>query len=465
MSNTRVSRSSSTRMRVRAVALLQVLALAALLAPAIVHAQKKGNQEQQKKVAESQRADLQKKLATLKRSIDKTESAKSDAADALADSESAISDAKRTLHDLTLEQRQTEAELQDLSKQQQQLQHTVDAQQQQLAQLLRDQYAAGNEDRIKLLLSGDDPNRINRELQYMGYVSRAQASLIESLRTNLQTIEDNRAKLQQSKARLDKIAADARKQHIRLQSEKQQRATLLSTLSNKLTAQRKEAGKIERDQQRLSSLVDKLAALIEEQRRAALAAAKKRQQELAERKKRIAEAKKKAAGERSSTGKINPNDAIEDDEPPAESYAHNTLVPDSGMPAGAFAALRGKLHLPVRGDLVARFGNKRGDAPSWKGLFIRTKEGEEVHAVAGGRVVFADWLRGFGNLLIIDHGGQYMTIYGNNQSVLKHAGDIVKAGDIIASTGNSGGNEQSGLYFEMRYQGRAFDPLKWVTIR
>src|SRR5690606_13014511 len=104
---------------------------------------------------------------------------------------SAISDAKRTLHDLTLEQRQTEAELQDLSKQQQQLQHTVDAQQQQLAQLLRAQYATGNEDRIKLLLSGDDPNRINRELQYMGYVSRAQATLIESLRTNLQTIEDN----------------------------------------------------------------------------------------------------------------------------------------------------------------------------------------------------------------------------------------------------------------------------------
>lgn len=442
-----------------------LIAIICLLGPSVAHAQKNGNQEQQKKIAENQRADLQKKLATLKRSIDKTESDKSDAADALADSESAISDAKRTLYDLTREQRKTEAELQDLSKQQAQLQHIVDAQQKQLAQLLRDQYAAGNEDRIKLLLSGDDPNRINRELQYMGYVSRAQANLIESLRANLQTIEDNQAKLQQAKEHLDKIAADARKQHVRLQTEKKERATLLSKLSSKLTAQRKEAGKIERDEHRLSSLVDKLATLIEEQRKAALAAAKKRQQELAERKKRIAEAKKNAADDRSSGGKINPSDAIEDDEPPAESYARNTLVPDSGMPAGAFVALRGKLHLPVRGDLVARFGNKRSDAPSWKGLFIRTKEGEDVHAVAGGRVVFADWLRGFGNIIIVDHGGQYMTIYGNNQSVLKHAGDIVKGGDIIASTGNSGGNEQSGLYFEMRYQGRAFDPLKWVTIR
>jgi septal ring factor EnvC (AmiA/AmiB activator) len=85
--------------------------------------------------------------------------------------------------------------------------------------------------------------------------------------------------------------------------------------------------------------------------------------------------------------------------------------------------------------------------------------------VAGGQVVFSEWLRGFGNLIIIDHGSQYMTIYGNNQSVLKQAGDVVKMGDVIASAGNSGGNEQSGLYFEMRHRGRAFDPLGWISTR
>ena len=82
--------------------------------------------------------------------------------------------------------------------------------------------------------------------------------------------------------------------------------------------------------------------------------------------------------------------------------------------------------------------------------------------MAGGRVVFAEWLRGFGNLIIVDHGGQYMSIYGNNQALLKRAGDAVKAGDSIASAGNSGGNEESGLYFELRHQGRAFDPSGWV---
>ena len=80
-------------------------------------------------------------------------------------------------------------------------------------------------------------------------------------------------------------------------------------------------------------------------------------------------------------------------------------------------------------------------------------------------MVFAEWLRGFGNLIIVDHGTQYLSIYGNNQAILKHAGDRVEPGEVIATAGNTGGNEQSGLYFEMRYQGRAFDPLAWVTTR
>lgn len=443
--------------------------LTAVFAAHPAFAQKDNDRTNQKKAAEDERADLRQKLTALKRSIDKTESAKSYAADALAHSEAAISDAKRTLADLADEQHQTEMRLQDLSQQQNKLKKIVDAQQKQLAQLLRDQYVAGNEDRIKLLLSGDNPNRINRELQYMGYVSRAQASLIESLRVNLQAIEDNQADVRAAKKELDDIAANARNQHAILEKEKTQRAALLASLSTKLAAQRKEAGNIERDEKRLSSLVDKLATLIQEQRK--VEAEKRRQEQAAqakaEREKRLAQAKKRGApDDRSSGGKIVNPDAIDDDEPPpSKALARNELTPDSDMPDGVFASLRGKLRLPVRGDLTAKFGSKRGDGPSRKGLFIRAPEGSEVRAVAGGRVVFADWLRGFGNLIIVDHGSQYMTIYGNNQSVLKHAGDVVKAGDVIANTGNSGGNEQSGLYFEMRHQGRAFDPLDWVTIR
>ena len=94
-----------------------------------------------------------------------------------------------------------------------------------------------------------------------------------------------------------------------------------------------------------------------------------------------------------------------------------------------------------------------------KGVFIRAREGQPVRAIAGGRVVYADWMRGFGNLLIVDHGESYLSIYANNETLLKQPGDPVAAGEPIATTGSSGGNEETGLYFEMRHLGRAFDPL------
>ena len=131
-----------------------------------------------------------------------------------------------------------------------------------------------------------------------------------------------------------------------------------------------------------------------------------------------------------------------------------------------FSSLKGKLKLPVRGELANRFGSTREDSGvSWKGLFIKAAEGADVKSVASGRVVFADWMRGFGNLIIVDHGGGYMSLYGNNQAVLKHEGDEVSAGDTIAAVGNSGGNESNGLYYELRNQSRPFDPLSWSVVR
>jgi septal ring factor EnvC (AmiA/AmiB activator) len=130
---------------------------------------------------------------------------------------------------------------------------------------------------------------------------------------------------------------------------------------------------------------------------------------------------------------------------------------------GAFSGLRGKLVLPVRGELTQRFGAPRGAAGTEaKGVFIRTPQGQPVRAIARGQVVYAEWMRGFGNLLILDHGESYLSIYANNESLLKELGDTVAPGEPIATTGSSGGSEQTGLYFEMRHLGRAFDPLTWV---
>ena len=136
------------------------------------------------------------------------------------------------------------------------------------------------------------------------------------------------------------------------------------------------------------------------------------------------------------------------------------------MPAGTgpFQELKGRLKLPVIGELANRYGSPRADSGlSWKGLFIAAKQGQEVRAIAGGRVVFADWLRGFGNLMILDHGGGYLSLYGNNESLYRQVGDLVKMGDPVAAVGATGGNPETGLYFELRFQGKPLDPLTWVT--
>jgi septal ring factor EnvC (AmiA/AmiB activator) len=138
----------------------------------------------------------------------------------------------------------------------------------------------------------------------------------------------------------------------------------------------------------------------------------------------------------------------------------------AGAAAEPFSALRGKLRLPVRGELSGRFGAPRGAAGMVaKGVFIRAPEGQPVRAIARGQVVYADWMRGFGNLLIVDHGESYLSIYANNETLLKEPGDPVAPGEPIATTGSSGGNEETGLYFEMRHLGRAFDPLSWVKLK
>lgn len=418
-----------------------------------------------KQQAEQERAELHKKLGELKEDIQKTEKAHNHASDALAASEAAISNANRSLRELLAEQAQIQSQLVSLTKSEEELEATVKKQRARLEKILRGQYQSGQNDRIRLILSGDNPNRISRELRYLGYVSEAQTKAIAALQANLAAIETNKAQAEEARNALEEIANEQRQQKALLEREKSNRKKLVGQLSNKLGAQRKEAGNLARDEERLGSLVDRLSNLIAQQRKAEEAAAKKRSRLARERaneksidkqadKKTEKQTNKPANPEQANNGRAKEIPNADDNE---------TDSTPSAASSSEFAKLRGKLRMPLKGEIVASFGTKRNEGPSWKGLFIKASEGSEVKAAAAGEVIFADWMRGFGNLLILDHGGQYMTIYGNNQSVLKRAGEKVKAGDVIAAAGNSGGNEHSGLYFEMRHQGRAIDPLVWIN--
>jgi len=120
----------------------------------------------------------------------------------------------------------------------------------------------------------------------------------------------------------------------------------------------------------------------------------------------------------------------------------------------------------VTGTVTNRFGDTRRDSTvKWKGLFLRTSSGQSVKAVASGRVVFADWLRGFGNLIIVDHGNSYMSLYGNNETLYKQVGDVLRGGDTLAAVGNSGGNEDYGLYFELRHESKPLNPVDWLATK
>ena len=435
------------------------------------------DRHRQKQVAEQERAELRKKLSDLKKDIVRTEKARGDAADALAGSEAAISNANRALRELASEQERTKQQLHALSVSQETLEKAVQAQRGRLEKMLRDQYMTGQDDRLRLLLSGDNPNRMARELRYLGYVSAEQVKAITALQENLAAIEANKAEAEKARESLDEIAEEQREQKTLLEKQKNKRKALVAQLSGKLAHQRKEAGRLERDEQRLVALVDRLATLIVQQRKAEEEKAKQRaraQADARERteRRRAAEKSSKKTTERASEktpGKAKEKKPAEQMRATESAIAQtNPTKPVSeerpAPPDGAeFASLRGKLKMPVKGELLASFGTKRPEGPTWKGLFIKAAEGTEIRASAAGEVIFSDWLRGFGNLIIIDHGAQYLTIYGNNQSLFKRPGDRIRAGDVIATAGNSGGNEQSGLYFELRHQGRALDPLTWMN--
>lgn len=426
------------------------------------------DRQRQKQVAEQERAELRKKLSDLKQDIVRTEKARGDAADSLADSEAAISNANRVLRELASEQERTRQRLDALSVSQETLEKAAQAQRERLEKMLREEYMSGQDDRLRLILSGDNPNRIARELRYLGYVSAEQVKAITALQKNLAAIEANKAEAEKARESLDEIAQEQREQKAILEKQKNKRKALVAQLSGKLENQRKQAGRLEQDEERLAALVDRLATLIAQQRKAEEEELRRRARARADAKEQ-ADRKKAAEKKQGKTGD-NPkgSEKARDSEtdvaqtPPAKPSPEQ--APPPPPPDGSeFASLRGKLRMPVKGELLATFGTKRPEGPHWKGLFIKAAEGTEIRASAAGEVVFSDWMRGFGNLIIVDHGAQYMTIYGNNQSLLKRPGDRIKAGEVIATAGNSGGNEQSGLYFEMRHQGRALDPLTWMN--
>lgn len=382
--------------------------------------------------------DIHGRLESLKKDLAKSEESRASVVDQLRETETAISVTNRRLRELGESRSALSEEIDQLERQSTSLGKQIESQQKQLGALLYRHYIHGEEDALKLLLSGEDPNRIAQDQYFLTQLSRAKARLLgqlkESLATKQRLADTRRDKLEQL-ASVEKAQQESRTALVVKQKERQ---GLLASIADRIKSQRKEIDVLKANEQRLTKLIETLARAPRNEPR-------------------------KEDKPPPRTPGVSPGMPAE--RPGDKPALRNEALPE-GAGGGAFAALRGKLHLPLRGEIAGRFGSPRAESGAlWKGLFIRATEGTEVHAVAAGKVVFADWLRGFGNLLIVDHGGGYLSIYGNNQSLFRDAGQNVKSGETIAAAGNSGGQGESGLYFELRHQGQAFDPLKWASLR
>jgi septal ring factor EnvC (AmiA/AmiB activator) len=380
-------------------------------------------------------SELKQKLQSLKEDLNNSQEARKDAADALKESEVAISVANKKLYEINARQQQNKTALAKLEAEFTSTQKTLAEQQQLLSSQFYQQYIHGKQSYVQMILQSQRPSEIARDVHYFSYIAKARAELIRSMQASLTKINELNAasaKALHQVAELQQKQIDERRT---LQRQKQKKSKVVTSLSQQINAQRGEIKKLSRDEKRLSELITRLAKI-----KAAQAKLKSAQRSVLKNK-----------GSATSQN----NDIV----------ANNDTLPSNEFGAASFASLKGKLRLPVLGDVTNRFGSSREDSGiSWKGLFIRAGEGTEVKSVANGRVVFADWLRGFGNLVIVDHGAGYMSLYGNNQAILKQVGEAVSAGDTIAAVGNTGGNETNGLYYELRSQSKPFDPLSWSRL-
>lgn len=375
-------------------------------------------------------SDLHEKINALKKELDSNQAAHKDAADALKDSETAISSANKKLREINQKQNKNKNTLSTLKKQSLTLNENLSQQQKRLSSLLRQQYMHGDQSYTQLILQNKNPSQIARDVKYFTYIAKQHAKVIDDMQGSLEKVKALNSKTAEALRQVAELKTKQEKEKKTLEAQKLEKSKVVKTLSKQISAQRGEIKKLSRDEKNLSNLVKRLAKIIPKKTK-------------------------------KTKNKINKPTEYANNEK-SEVIASNEETPSNDYAGINFSALKGKLRLPARGELTNRFGAKRDDTGiSWKGLFIRAAEGADVKTVASGRVVFADWMRGFGNLIIVDHGSGYMSLYGNNQAVLKSVGEEVTAGDAIASVGNSGGNESNGVYYELRRNSQPFDPMSW----
>lgn len=352
-------------------------------------------------VAQRELAQLRARIKAVEQRVQAGVAERGEAQQALRAAEVAEADARRRLAAL-------ERELQEATAEQARLEASLQAREAELAReravlarALQLAYVSGRDEWLRLVLSGDDPVRTGRRLVYYGYLGQARADLVAGLRERLAGLAAARREVLAQAERLAGLQARQQARLAELEAARAERASVVARLDSDIAGGEGELARLRRE-------ADDLAALVAELTRA-----------LAE------------------------------------------LPADDATP---FGKLKGRLPGPADGPVLRNFGQARADGRlRWEGSLIGAAAGSPVRAVHHGRVVYADWLPGMGLLAIVEHGDGYLSLYGHNRDLVKDVGDWVDAGDVLGHVGDSGGQAEAGLYFEIRKDGRPQDPRRWLA--
>ncbi|MEJ2127254.1 MAG: peptidoglycan DD-metalloendopeptidase family protein [Woeseiaceae bacterium] len=355
------------------------------------------------KIKEQELEEVRERISDLKKSMDRSAADRDRVTGELQEAEVEISEKRIRLKELERERDYSTRRRAELDRQLGEREAELDDESRELAEQVRAAYMSGSQERIKLLLNQRDPATLGRLMAYYGYLNEYRGANIEAVTEAIRELAALRSEVAAEEARLADLARARYEELTRLSVAQDKRQSLLDDLRRKLADEGQEVDRLAAQEKDLSRLIAELTSILSD-------------------------------------------------------YPISSEDP--------FSEHKGRLTWPVAGTLLHDFGQPRvSERLKWNGVVLGAPRGREVRSVYHGRVVFADWLAGMGLLVIVDHGEGYMTLYGYNETILKNAGDWVAPGDVIATVGDSGGQTQSSLYFELRRGTEPLNPRHWVTRR
>lgn len=351
---------------------------------------------------EKQLKELQSNIQKLQKELKDVKGSRDQLQDTLEESESDIGELLKKIENLKTELEQQDEQLQSLREERSELQQARGEQQAAVAQQVQAAYRLGRQSQIKLLLNQEAPERVTRILTYYDYLLAARSDKLTTYLNTINRLDAIEPEIETKAASLAQDKESLSQRHQELAERQESRRKTLTALNSSITSTDQRLAKMQRDRERLEALLQEVTSAIA-----------------------------------------------------------SIPLPGNGQ---AFSRSKGKLPWPTQGRVQHRFGSSQvADKLQWNGLVIEAPAGQPVVAVHYGRVVFSDYFRGHGLLLIVDHGEGFMSLYAHNQSLLKETGEWVSAGERIAQVGSSGGRESAGLYFEIRQGGRPTDPAQWLA--